>query len=252
MNLIHVPEADRPGPGAARVRTTTHGPGYDIEAWQAATEVRGRAGRPEKGRRSRRLRRRPSRPADPAARDWAAWRLPRSRPLRRRLIAVQRRIREALSAQPAGPMGRQRVAGEGRDLLGASSSIRVRATCAVGSRARSGLAASPRRWRPRGRGHAAGRVDRAHRSRAHLVLVRCLRQHQRSGRRTRCVRCRCVHDRRDRQPLMSAGVRRGRVRAGPVRCATGCRMECRRPSVRRGTRADHRRPAPVRLRAAGR
>jgi hypothetical protein len=59
---------------------------------------------------------------DAAPRDWAAWHAAydHDTPLRQRLIAVQRRIREALSAQPAGAI---RVvsacAGEGRDLLGA-------------------------------------------------------------------------------------------------------------------------------------
>lgn len=54
-------------------------------------------------------------------RDWIAWHEPYDQPgsyLIRRLAIVQRRIREALSAQPAGPI---RVismcAGQGRDLL---------------------------------------------------------------------------------------------------------------------------------------
>jgi hypothetical protein len=59
---------------------------------------------------------------DPAPRDWAAWHAAydHDTPLRQRLIAVQHRIREVLSAQPAGVI---RVvsacSGEGRDLLGA-------------------------------------------------------------------------------------------------------------------------------------
>jgi hypothetical protein len=57
-----------------------------------------------------------------AERDWAAWHEPYDQPgsyLSRRLTTVQQRIREALSAQPPGPI---RVismcAGQGRDLLG--------------------------------------------------------------------------------------------------------------------------------------
>lgn len=57
-----------------------------------------------------------------ADRDWVAWHEPYDQAgshLSRRLAIVQRRIREALSAQPAGPI---RVismcAGQGRDLLG--------------------------------------------------------------------------------------------------------------------------------------
>lgn len=57
-----------------------------------------------------------------AERDWIAWHAPYDQAgsyLSRRLAIVQRRIREALSAQPAGPV---RVismcAGQGRDLLG--------------------------------------------------------------------------------------------------------------------------------------
>jgi len=58
----------------------------------------------------------------PAETDWAAWHAAydQDTPLRHRLRVVQRRIREALSAQPEGVI---RVvsacAGEGRDLLGA-------------------------------------------------------------------------------------------------------------------------------------
>jgi hypothetical protein len=57
-----------------------------------------------------------------AGKDWIAWHVAydEETPLAHRLVAVQRRIREALLACPAGPI---RVisacAGEGRDLLGA-------------------------------------------------------------------------------------------------------------------------------------
>jgi hypothetical protein len=62
-------------------------------------------------------------PGEPrAGRDWIAWHqgYDQDSPLHHRLIAVQRRIRDALLASPAGPI---RVvsacAGEGRDLFGA-------------------------------------------------------------------------------------------------------------------------------------
>jgi len=54
--------------------------------------------------------------------DWIAWHeaYDEDTPLSHRLIAVQRRIREALLARPAGPIAViSACAGDGRDLLGA-------------------------------------------------------------------------------------------------------------------------------------
>jgi len=55
-------------------------------------------------------------------RDWHAWHAPyddAGSPLARRLAIVQRRIREAVDAAPAGPLRAVSVcAGQGRDLIG--------------------------------------------------------------------------------------------------------------------------------------
>ena len=57
------------------------------------------------------------------SRDWQAWHAPYDEPgspLARRLAIVQRRIREALDASPAGPLRVVSMcAGQGRDLIGA-------------------------------------------------------------------------------------------------------------------------------------
>jgi hypothetical protein len=56
-------------------------------------------------------------------RDWQAWHAPyddAGSPLARRLAIVQRRIREAVDAAPAGPLRAISIcAGQGRDLIGA-------------------------------------------------------------------------------------------------------------------------------------
>jgi Putative methyltransferase len=56
-------------------------------------------------------------------RDWQAWHAPYDEPgspLARRLAIVQRRIREAIDAAPAGPLRVVSMcAGQGRDLIGA-------------------------------------------------------------------------------------------------------------------------------------
>ena len=120
VNLIHVPEAERP---AQEPLESDFDPwaNMDIEAWKAAT-AGSRARRPTPkskppdagvGVTSR---------AEGAGKDWIAWHADydADTPLHHRLLAVQRRIREALTDRPPGSI---RVvsacAGEGRDLLGA-------------------------------------------------------------------------------------------------------------------------------------